>query len=193
MKIDTIHNEILQSCTYILYEDSAEECYLIDCGDVEPIERFLQANNKTLKGIFLTHSHYDHIYGLNDIISLHPHVVIYASAETIEGLTDPDINLSYMYDDGDYTVETNNTIDIYSNTVSIFNEAVKPVSTAGHDLDCTTYIIASNIFTGDAYNPDFEVFTKWKRSNPVEAQKSIDKIRLMVMTHNLTLYPGHYK
>lgn len=193
MKIKTIHNKILQSCTYILYEDSAEECYLIDCGDLEPIERFLHANNKSIKGIFLTHSHYDHIYGLNDIINLHPYVVIYASAETIKGLSNPDINLSYMYDDGDYIVKTTNSIDIYSNSISIFNIVVNPISTAGHDLDCTTYIIGCNIFTGDAYNPDFEVFTKWRRSNPFDAQQSIDKIELLVKADNLTLYPGHYK
>lgn len=193
MKIEIIHNTILQSCTYILYEDGVNDCYLIDCGEVEPIEGFLHANNKNLKGIFLTHSHYDHIYGINEIISLYPDVIIYASAGTIEGLSDVNINLSYMYDDGDYIVERVNAIDIYSNIISLFKNKVNPIPTPGHDSDCTTYIIGYNIFTGDAYNPNFDVFTKWRRSDPIEAQKSINKILQLVKIHKLTIYPGHYK
>lgn len=193
MKIEIIHNKILQSCTYILYEDGVNDCYLIDCGEVEPIEGFLHAKNKHLKGILLTHSHYDHIYGLNKIVSRYPDVIVYASIGTIEGLTDVDINLSYMYDDGDYIVDCVNTIDVYSNTISIFKNMVNPISTPGHDLDCTTYIIGDNIFTGDAYNQNFDVFTKWRRSDPIEAQKSIYKILHFVKKQNLNVYPGHYR
>ena len=193
MKIETIHNVILQSYSYVLYEDGVKDCYLIDCGEVEPIKRFLHANGKDLKGILLTHSHYDHIYGINEILNLYPDVIIYASAGTIEGLSNVGINLSYMYDDGDYIVNRGNTIDVYSTTISLFNNTLNPISTPGHDSDCTTYIIGCNIFTGDAYNPNFDVFTKWRRSNPIEAQKSIDSILQLVKLHNLTIYPGHYK
>lgn len=193
MEIQTIHNEILQSCTYILYDNDTADCYLIDCGDIEPIESFLKSNGKRLKGIFLTHSHYDHIYGLNDIIKSYPELLVYASAETIEGLTDPDINLSYMYDDGDYVVESAKTVYTNSEEINILGLKVEVVSTPGHDTDCTSYIIDGSIFTGDAYNPDFEVFTKWRRSNPEDAGKSIDKILKLVEAKNLTIYPGHYK
>ena len=132
MRIETIHNTILQSCTYIIFDDISDDCFLIDCGDVEPIEDFIRTNSKQLSGIFLTHSHYDHIYGLTEIIMKHTDVIVYASSATIEGLTDPDINLSYMYDNGDYIVECAKTCDILAHQMCILGMCVQPISTPGH-------------------------------------------------------------
>ena len=58
--VHTIINSILNSCTYILFNDS-EDVYLIDCGETEPILNYLRNNKKVIKGIFLSHCHYDHI------------------------------------------------------------------------------------------------------------------------------------
>lgn len=194
MTVKTIHNEILQSCSYILAVEDTDECYLIDCGDIAPIVDYITLHNKHLKGIFLTHSHYDHIYGINKLLQLYPKITIYASKGTIEGLSDPDINLSYMYDDGEYIVENITTIVIPPVGITILNKnAIIPLSTPGHDRDCTTYIIDNCIFTGDSYNPDFPVFTKWRRSNETDAEKSIATILQLVEEKHLTIYPGHYK
>ncbi|MCQ2246595.1 MAG: MBL fold metallo-hydrolase [Bacteroidaceae bacterium] len=194
MIIKTIHNEILQSCTYILTDESSDECYLIDCGDVVLILDYVIKYNKYIKGIFLTHSHYDHIYGVNEMLKSYPKLPIYASKGTIDGLADPDINLSYMYDDGDYIVENATSIEIPQAGLTILNnETIIPLSTPGHDQDCTSYIIGNSIFTGDSYNPDFPVFTKWRRSNEEEADSSIATILQLVEEKQLTIYPGHYK
>lgn len=61
-----IKNVILQSCTYVIYD--CNEAYLIDCGDSSQILSFLRIHQLDLRGIFLTHCHYDHIYGLNDVL-----------------------------------------------------------------------------------------------------------------------------
>lgn len=194
MIIDTIHNEILQSCTYILTEVETDDCYLIDCGDVAPILDYITKQGKQIKGIFLTHSHYDHIYGVNELLRSYPDIPIYASKETIEGLSDPDINLSYMYDDGDYIVEYATTIEIPQTGITILNnETIIPLSTPGHDKGCTSFIVGNCIFTGDSYNPDFPVFTKWRRSNEEDAARSIAAILQMVEEKHLIIYPGHYK
>lgn len=194
MIIDTIHNEILHSCTYILTDDDSDACYLIDCGDVAPILDYVAKHSKQIKGIFLTHSHYDHIYGVNELLRYYPDIPIYASKGTIEGLADPDINLSYMYDDGDYIVERATCIEFPSTGITILhNKAIISLSTPGHDQDCTTYIIDNCIFTGDSYNPEFPVFTKWRRSNEVDAEKSIATILQFFEEKHLTIYPGHYK
>lgn len=194
MIIETIHNEILQSCSYILTEEQTEDCYLIDCGDVTPIVNYITKQDKHIKGIFLTHSHFDHIYGLNELLQIHPDIPIYASKGTIEGLSDPDINLSYMYDDGDYVCVNISTIEMPSFGITILNnKTIIPLSTPGHDKDCTTYIMGNCIFTGDSYNPDFPVFTKWRRSDEEDAEKSIATILRLVEENHLTIYPGHYK
>lgn len=193
MEVYTIHNEILQSCSYILHENDKVDCYLVDCGDIHPIIQFLNKHHKNLRGVFLTHSHYDHIYGLNAILKIYHHVPIIASKLTIEGIQNSDINLSYMYDSGDYVINNADTINIEDSSLKIFDTKVNTISTPGHDLDCTTYIIGNNIFTGDSFNPDFEVFTKWRRSSKSDAVNSENIIKDLIIRRKLNIFPGHYK
>ena len=148
---------------------------------------------KYIKGIFLTHSHYDHIYGLNTILKKFPQINLYCNLDTKRGLSNPDINLSYMYDDGDYIVDTSLFVDVTINPVMIFEKIIEVIPTPGHDIDCTSYIIGHYFFTGDSYNSQFPVFTKWRRSNVIEAEQSIEKILHLAQKKHLRILPGHYK
>ena len=66
--IVSIKNTVFSSATYILKIDSSEDLYLIDCGDVQPVISYIETNHLSLKGVFLTHSHFDHIYRLNELV-----------------------------------------------------------------------------------------------------------------------------
>ena len=58
-------NSVFGSNTYLIKNDYSKSCYIIDCGDTEPVIKFLIKNELDLRGIFVTHTHYDHIYGMN--------------------------------------------------------------------------------------------------------------------------------
>lgn len=189
--VHTILNRILNSCTYILYNES-KDVYLIDCGDIEPIKEFIQAKGKTIKGIFLTHCHYDHIYGINDVISIFPDVAIYGSKDTITGLKDIRINLSKYH--GLPLVVNEKAILKEISKVSLLNileERIKILETPGHDTGCLSYHIGYMLFTGDSYIPNLPVFTKWKRSNKTKAITFEYKLKELKESQNLTLYSGH--
>lgn len=191
INVHTIVNSILNSCTYILYSEE-KDVYLIDCGDVIPILDFVRRNNKTVKGIFLTHSHYDHIYGINQIISQFPNAIIYGSTETIEGLKDPKINLSKYH--GESMIVSKdariNKISESSN-IQLFNQKIIIIGTPGHDMGCLSFLVRDMLFTGDSYIPNLPVFTKWKRSEKQLALYFEVQIKKLLFEHNYTLYPGH--
>ena len=189
--VHTILNDILNSCTYILYNEN-KYVYLIDCGDVEPIRDFISSNGKTIRGIFLTHCHYDHIYGINDVINLFPEVIIYGSKDTITGLKDIKINLS-KYHGSPLVVNEKAILKEISEAslLEIFEENIKILATPGHDTGCLTYRIGNMLFTGDSYIPNLPVFAKWKRSNKTEAIILEYKLKEYKKTQNLTLYSGH--
>lgn len=191
ISVHTIINSILNSCTYILHSEE-KYVYLIDCGDVMPILDFARRNNKTVKGIFLTHCHYDHIYGVNQIIHHFPNTIIYGSKETIIGLKDPKINLSKYHGESMIILENAIINEIsQSSEIQIFNQKITAIETPGHDTGCLSFQIKDMLFTGDSYIPNLPVFTKWKRSDKNKAIEIESKLKDMVITYNLFLYSGH--
>lgn len=191
IKVHCIVNSILNSCTYILYNNE-KYVYLIDCGDVMPILDFVRRNNRTVKGIFLTHCHYDHIYGINQIIHHFPNTIIYGSKETIVGLKDPKINLSKYHGESMIILENAKINEIsQSSEIQIFNQKITAIETPGHDTGCLSYQIENMLFTGDSYIPNLPVFTKWKRSEEQLAFYFEAQIKKLLLENNYTLYPGH--
>lgn len=51
---------------WCLYRDDGD-AYVVDPGDAAPVEAFLQARNLTLRGVLITHHHFDHVGGLPEL------------------------------------------------------------------------------------------------------------------------------
>lgn len=66
LTVKSIVNTILESKTYILEVDRLD-FWIVDPGDVEKIMEIVD-KDRVLKGILLTHIHYDHIYGLPALV-----------------------------------------------------------------------------------------------------------------------------
>src|SRR5574344_2714232 len=133
--VKVFHNSILNSCSYCIYDDTNKYGYIVDVGDVEPIMSFVTENRINIKGIYLTHSHFDHVYGLNLIANLIPIVPIYCSAETLCGLKDERINMAYIYLDDDFIIPSDErfTIINHGSVISCFSMNIEIISCSGHD------------------------------------------------------------
>ncbi|RME65097.1 MAG: MBL fold metallo-hydrolase, partial [Nitrospirae bacterium] len=68
MKVKTFELGPLQTNTYVLWDEDTREAIVVDPAD-EPdtILGFLKDNNLTLKYIFLTHAHFDHVGAVPEI------------------------------------------------------------------------------------------------------------------------------
>ncbi len=49
---------------WILCDDSREGVWVVDPGDNNPVEAWLEENNRQVEGILLTHHHWDHVDGV---------------------------------------------------------------------------------------------------------------------------------
>lgn len=97
IKVKTFNNSaILKSCTYCVYNNQTHEGYIVEAGDAEPVLSFIKEKEIVVKGIFLTHCHYDHIYGINDFLEALPEIKIFCSEETMKGMHDEDLNMAYI-------------------------------------------------------------------------------------------------
>lgn len=64
----------LESNYFWLLQPSSEkpEAYILDPGDASPVQACLQQNNLTLAGIIITHHHWDHTDGIDELLAHYP-------------------------------------------------------------------------------------------------------------------------
>lgn len=193
MNIEPVNNSLLQSRTYILWDKHSPEIFLIDCGDTEPIIRFVRLHGKTIGGILLTHCHYDHIYGLRLLLETYPSIKLLASKDTETGLRDARVNLSRYHGQPFELGERYRVTCINAaSSLRLFDTPVRILETPGHDAGCLSYLIGDSLFTGDSHIPRIPVFYKWKRSDKALAIENEHRLRRLVEERSLKLYPGHY-
>ena len=115
---------------YIWCLKNRQNLWIVDCGDAAPVLDFLRQNPAvTLRGILVTHHHFDHTDGVLPLKSKFPEIQIFApKIENVAGATHP-LNGGESLDLGDFKVDV----------------IAAPGHTRGHLL----YKIADSLFVGD--------------------------------------------
>lgn len=176
LKIDYIVNSFFDSMTWFLSETESSQVWLIDCGDVDPIAEKL--GGKTIAGVLLTHAHFDHIYGLPELINRFPECRIYTNGIGRETLANARLNMSF-YHETPLTVEgpqiricgEGDEISLYQGLTA------KVYETPGHHPSCLTFMVGDYLFTGDAYIPGTKVVTNLPKGDKKLAQESLERIK----------------
>ena len=186
MTIHQIVNSIFNSCSYVLTQD--KQSWLVDCGDVDQILPLIDGK---LQGVLLTHAHFDHIYGLNNLESLFPGVPVYTVMAGLNGLMSDKLNFSRYYGEP-FIFDSPDNVKLVNDgdCISLFDGVeIKAVATPGHSPGCVTWVTSNAIFTGDSYIPGVKTVTNLPHSDKDLALKNEALIRQMV--ENRSIYPGH--
>lgn len=183
----------MNSITYILSTEGVDYCVLIDCGYSEVLIPTLEKLGKGVKAVFLTHTHYDHIYGLNTLLEHYPHALVYTNEEGSEALTDIKKNFSKYHPEIEPFIfnHTENVCQLEEGEVDIFeDEKMQVLFTPGHDVTCFSFIVDNNLFTGDAYIPGVKTVMNFPRSNRNDAIASLERLQKLER-EGYKICPGH--
>ncbi|MGL4228600.1 MAG: MBL fold metallo-hydrolase [Tannerellaceae bacterium] len=185
MHVHQIVNSILSSNTYCLWEESSDEMWLVDCGDAKEVIDFARKINKSVTRVYLTHTHLDHIYGLNELLKAFTEVVVYTNSFGAIALKNSKLNLARYYK-GNFIYKGCRVelLDIcHSN-----NAWMVP----GHDPSCICYLFNNYLFTGDSFLLDYPVISRFPNGNVEEASQSEQFIKSL-WKDEIVLCPGHGK
>ena len=190
MHIDHIVNKVFTSRTYILSKEGIDRIWLVDCGDVDrALEHY---PGKSVEGVLLTHTHSDHIYGLNRLMERFPDVMIITNEYGYGALVSPKLNISrYHSEYDDIILSDRSNVIIVSEEVEleVLGETCEVFETPGHDPSCLCFRIGHALFTGDAYIPGVKVFTGFPYSDKKQAAESLQRITSHIS--GITVFPGH--
>lgn len=192
IEIHDITNTIFASKTYILSKEGSNKAWLVDIGDIEPVLDYLKDRNLSIAGVFITHAHFDHIYGIVSLIEVFPNCKVYVTEYAKEGLASEKLNMS-KYHEAPLSYKGNNVIVVHEGERMELFEG-EPImefyETPGHNPGCLTMVIGDFIFTGDAFIPGIGVNTIPPKSNKNQAKRSLE--RIMKLAEGRTILSGHY-
>lgn len=164
-------------------------CYRVGCAAIDPGDRW--EGFEQVRAVLLTHAHFDHIYGLNELIRFSPQAVVYTNEAGREMLLDARKNLSF-YHETPYIFEFPEKIRVINDgeIVCLPDElSAKALFTPGHNPSCITWIIGDALFTGDAYIPGIKTVTNLPKGNKAQALASEQLIKKLA--EGKRIFPGH--
>lgn len=190
----TIENSPVSSNCYVIYDKTAtKDCLIIDPGskDENKLNDFLAQNNLHPKFIILTHEHFDHCWGVNELVSRF-HIPVICSELCAECIRYEKRNCSVFYDNTDSFAINCTIISVESLKwhMSFVNTTIRFFLTPGHTDASISFVVANMLFTGDTLIKDQRTVTKLPTGSVEKLQESIMLFSRM-QGNGFIVYPGH--
>lgn len=200
IKIGRMVLGICQTNCYFLYRAGAPEAIVVDPADNGArIAEALERNGFRVAGILITHGHFDHILGCDELkaaaneaaeqCGAEP-VMVYACEAERELLNDARLNLSKGMS-GPYTCDA----DVYvkeGEEISVAGMTCKVIETPGHTVGgcCYYFEEAGILVSGDTLFQESVGRTDFPTGSMSTLVRSI-KEKLFVLPEETLVYPGH--
>jgi glyoxylase-like metal-dependent hydrolase (beta-lactamase superfamily II) len=153
-----------------LYEnDFPRDAIIVDPGCMEePMLNFIEKHEYTLRGVFITHDHLNHVHGLRTLKRVYD-VDVYAFKPTVRELK------TTLIKDGDL--------------LTLGAIGVEVITVPGHSSDSAVFRVGRTLFTGDCLSAGLvgTAASSYSAAIQVSALRS----KVLSMPGNYILLPGH--
>lgn len=190
MQITRIVGTQAKANTWIIVNPdySNKQCVLIDAND--KVLEYLSENMLEPLAIFLTHEHYDHCCGVNELITKYDIPIICSKVCGIN-IGNKRKNLSFYNDGIGFEIKNNiQTVDDDS-ILDFIGEKFRIIYTEGHTPGGICIILSEKvIFTGDTYMSEFKT-PKTPGTDKNLLEISQERIKKMIREKKYRVCSGH--
>ena len=188
--IDTVLSGPLEVNSYIIYADGSKDCVVTDPGGARPILRYLREKDLTARAILITHGHFDHILGLEELRRETGATVFVHEADRDKCRTNRG-SLSFMIGKQLTPCETV-TVIRNGDALSAAGLTFRVLHTPGHCEGAVCYVLdeANAIFCGDTLFCGSYGRTDFPGCSLETLYRSVTE-KLFTLEGDYTLYPGH--
>ena len=189
--IPFIYNDIddLMANTY-LFSDGMN-CVVIDPSkDYEGIVNYISKNNLKLKGVLLTHGHYDHMRGVKNLLK-YTDIPLFIGFYDVDNLKDSQKNLSNLFSNENIIIDKE-PISVYDKQeIALLKEPIIVLETPFHTRGSVCYYLKDSkiLFSGDTLFKYSIGRDDLYGACPKERKTTLAK--LMSLHDDVKIYPGH--
>jgi len=175
--------------TYIVFNKS-KDGFVVDPGynGNNVLLKHIAKLGVNIKGILLTHAHYDHIGALNDVLNAFKDIKVYLSEDEIDVLEDNKLNGL----NEPMLISKDRIVLLGDNEViSLAGYQVKTIKTPFHTCGSMCFLLKEEnaLFSGDTLFRSSIGRTDLPTGNSRLIESSL--IKLAKLDPNLKVYPGH--
>ncbi len=179
----------IEANNYIVADENSKEAVLIDCSErVQQIIDDVKALGLNVKYILLTHGHFDHVMGVNDMKKeLGAEVLVNEKDKSQVEMTKTILRTFGIF--ADKNPEYDRFID--ANTeLKIGDIPIKILETPGHTEGGLSYLIDGKVFSGDTLFKRYVGRTDLPGGDYSKLENSIRNV-LYKLDDDTEVFPGH--
>lgn len=194
LKIHQFINAPVPSNCFVLFDkEVCNNCIIVDPGSQynDDLFEFLKIGGLNPQYIILTHEHFDHCWGVNDIRDHFLYVKLVCSSICSLAIQDKKKNHSVFYQQPGFEV---GPADILLEDISWKfdwnNYKLSFYPAQGHTASGVVFTIENNLFTGDELIKGIKTVTKLKTGSKEKLHNSIAFFESL-KGKGYSIYPGH--
>lgn len=185
MKIDSIMVGPIMTNCYLLSDETAGVCALIDPGDeVDRVLDMVSRSGCALQYILLTHGHFDHTTAVRPILERYPDLPVYINEKDVVDGRQGDMELVFSR-----LPEHNQRYYKEGDTLTLGSLTIRVMETPGHTQGSVCLLVGDVMFSGDTLFRGSCGRTDFAGGDPKAMLASLD--RLAALPGNYKVYPGH--
>ncbi|WET00145.1 MBL fold metallo-hydrolase [Chryseobacterium arthrosphaerae] len=188
--IRRFENSPVDSNCFLIFNEQ-KYAIIIDPGtqNHDELYDFIEKENLTIEYCVITHGHFDHVYGIEDIISRYNPICIFSN-ESLLYIQNSKKNLSIFYGK-QFSCNIEKYIAVSEDQYNInwHGQKIEIYSTKGHSDSCISIKINDDVFVGDLMINGEKTVTKLPSGNKTMARQSIHKV--LNLDGVETVYGGH--
>jgi len=180
----------VQTNAYLLTNEETKKAIIIDPG-MNPASLIRKLDGLEIEAILLTHAHFDHIGGVDEIRKLKGCPVYLHDLEA-DWLTDPKRNGSLRWPELGVTISSDPAEYALDDrmTLSLIGTTFKVMHTPGHSPGSVSFLMDNHLFGGDVLFRQSVGRTDLPGGNADVLYDSIHE-KLFTLDDGVIVYPGH--
>lgn len=189
-----IENTPITSNCFVLFDKAVgNNCIVIDPGSEDNVHLYQYLEEEVLmpEYIILTHEHFDHSWGVNDLRETYPSVKLVCSGICSEAIQNRKKNYSVFNKQPGFVIKPADIVLEDAGWSVLWNGyQIRFEPAQGHSAAGIVFFVGQHVFTGDTLIKDIKTVTKLKTASK---ERLVDSIAMLEKEKgkNLIICPGH--